>query len=447
METKTKIKLEYKSDTDTQESNTQESDTQESDTQESDTQESDTNSYISSSSDEHYNQSDNLDLSGKLLNKYNIISKIGSGADAIVWLGYNIEDSKYYAIKVNEPNEYKKGCEEFRFLKKLPEKLVVFNHLKESFVEQNGTKKYACGVFELQTGNLDALLRKSNLEDGLPVKTVRKIMYQILIALKHMHQKLKVYHADLKTDNILLKGINNFDKEIIRQYTEMNFHEIYNKTKQSYWIDKGKSLDTIDKMKSENKKEIREKIHHIFCEKIIFPDKDEKYNIDSKILENCNITVSDFGTFCGEDEQFEGSFGTRYYRAPEVILKGECSYSVDIWALGCIFYELLTGRLLFDPEKDSRHSRDEYHLYWIQKFCGKYPIGFLKKTKMWKKYFNNEGDMLTMKYNLKDIKEVFQMYNVNEDLEKIVSLIKGMLEISPKRRFGVDECLSHPFFL
>jgi hypothetical protein len=93
--------------------------------------ESENNSYISSSSDEYYNQADNLDLSSKLLNKYNIISKIGSGADAIVWLGYNMEDSKYYAIKVNEPSEYKKGSEEFRFLKKLPEKLPVFNHLKE----------------------------------------------------------------------------------------------------------------------------------------------------------------------------------------------------------------------------------------------------------------------------------------------------------------------------
>jgi serine/threonine protein kinase len=409
--------------------------------------ESESNSYISSSSDENCNQSDNLELSGKLLNKYNIISKIGSGADAIVWLGYNLEDTKYYAIKVNEAKEYKKGSEEFKFLKKLPEKLPVFNHLKESFVEQDGTKKYACGVFELQTGNLDALLRKSNLEDGLPIKHVRKIMYQVLIALKHMHQKLKVYHADLKTDNILLKGINNFDKEIIRQYNEMNFYEEYTKAKQNYWLEKGKTLDTIDKLKSEKKKEIREKIHQLFCEKIIFPDKDEKYNIDSKYIENCNVTVSDFGTFCGEEEQFEGSFGTRYYRAPEVILKGECSYGVDIWALGCIFYELLTGRLLFDPEKDSKHSRDEYHLYWIQRFCGKYPVGFLKKTKMWKKYFNAEGEMLTMKYKSKDFKEVLEMYNVNEDLDKVVSLLKGMLDISPKHRFDIDSCLSHPFFL
>jgi len=411
------------------------------------TTESENTSYISSSSDEYYNQADNLDLAGKLLNKYNIISKIGSGADAIVWLAYNMDDSKYYAIKVNEPNEYKKGSEEFRFLKKLPEKLPVFNHLKESFVEQNGNKKYACGVFELQTGNLDALLRKSKLDDGLPVKIVRKIMYQVLIALKHMHQKLKVYHADLKTDNILLKGINNFDKEVIRQYNEMNFGEIYKKTKESYWIDKGKTLDTIDKMKSENKKEIREKIHQIFCEKIIFPEKDEKYNIDSKYLENCNVTVSDFGTFCREEEQFDGSFGTRYYRAPEVILRGECSYGVDIWAMGCIFYELLTGRLLFDPEKDSKHSRDEYHLYWIQRFCGKYPTSFLKKTKMCKKYFNAEGEMLTMKYKSKDFKEVLEMYNVNEDLDKVVSLLKGMLDISPKHRFDIDACLSHPFFL
>ena len=127
--------------------------------------ESSDNSYISTSSDEMCHHSDNLDLTRNILNKYNIISEIGKGADAIVWLAFNMDDSNFYAIKVNEPNEYKKGMDEINFLKKLPEKMNVFNHLKDSFVEQRNNKKYACGVFELQSTNLDSLLRKSKLED------------------------------------------------------------------------------------------------------------------------------------------------------------------------------------------------------------------------------------------------------------------------------------------
>lgn len=406
-------------------------------------------SYVSTSSDDVSHHSENLDLKGKILNKYNIINEIGKGADAIVWLGYNIEDLKFYAIKVNEPNEYKKGLEEFKFLKKLPEKLLVFNHLKESFIEEKGNNKYACGVFELQTGNLDSLIRKSNIVDGLPIQIVKKIMYQLLTAIKYLHQKIKVYHADIKTDNILLKGQNSFDKIIIEQYTSHNFVEKYIESKKQFWLNKSKSLDSINKMKPIDKKKIRADVHKHICEQLEYPDRLEKYKINQELISNCNITLSDFGTYCTEDEHYETEFGTRYYRAPEIILMGETSYSVDIWALGCVFYELLTGRILFDPEKDSKHSRDEYHLWWINSYCGDFPIDFLKKTKYWKTFFNKSGKLINMKipYHQNDLlKELVQQYNVVDDLDNIMNLLKGMLEISPNKRFDVGICLNHPFF-
>ena len=404
-------------------------------------------SYISTSSDDVCHHSENLDLTGKLLNKYNIINEIGKGADAIVWLGYNVEDSKFYAIKVNEPNEYKKGLEEFKFLKKLPIKLQVFNHLKESFIEQKGNLKYSCGVFELHTGNLDSLIRKSDIEDGLPVHVVKKIMYQLLTAIKYLHQKVKVYHADIKTDNILLKGQNSFDKIIIKQYTSQNFIEKYTESKKQFWLNKGNNLNSINKMKSIDKKKIREVVHKHICQKLEYPSTLEKYKINQELIFNCNVTLSDFGTYCKEDEHYDTEFGTRYYRAPEIILMGETSYGVDIWALGCVFYELLTGRILFDPEKDSKHSRDEYHLWWINSYCGDFPISFLKKTKHYKKFFNNSGKLLNMKLsNTSSIKELLQSYNILNEIENVTDLLKGMLEISPLKRFDINKCLHHVFF-
>jgi serine/threonine protein kinase len=404
--------------------------------------ESSVGSNVSTSSDDVYHHTDNLDLTSKLLNKYNIINEIGKGADAIVWLAYNVEDYKFYAIKVNEPNEYKKGLEEFKFLKKIP-KIQVFNQLKDNFTEQRENKKYACGVFELQTGNLDALIRKSDLENGLPVKIVKKMMMQLFQAIKFLHQKLNVYHADIKTDNILLKGQNNFDKKIIEQYTSHNFNSKYLELKKEY-LTKDKKI-----LNSDDKKKIREIVHKNICEKIEYPDKSEKYKINPNFILNCNVTLSDFGAYCKENEHYESEFGTRYYRAPEIILMGKSSYAVDIWASGCVFYELLTGRILFDPEKDSKHSRDEYHLWWINSICGDFSIKFLKKTKYWKKYFDSSGKLLNIKSPLNNenlIKKLLQKYNVLEDIDLIVDLLKGMLEISPIRRFDVDKCLKHPFF-
>ena len=412
--------------------------------------ENDSYSIVSTSSDEIIEQFDNLDLKGKTLNKYNIIYEIGKGADAIVWLAFSIEDSKFYAIKVNEPKEYKKGLSEFNFIKKLPSKLKCFNHLKETFVEHtilnNKTKKYSCGVFELHTGNLDSLLRGGSCENGLSVPIVKKMMYQLLTALKYLHKQMKVFHADIKTDNILLKGYNNYDESIMKQYLEGDFFGKYKEAKKTFWLGKGKTIETLDKMKKEDKLKIRQIVHEIICEKIIFPEKELRHSINQEYINKSYISLADFGAFCTEDEHYEEEFGTRYYRAPEIILMGDCNFKVDIWAAGCVFYELLTGRILFDPEKCSNYNRDAYHLYHMNRHMGDFPIGFLKKTKYWKKFFNAKGKLEGFEIETRHFKDKLDSYNVTEQQDEIIDLLKGMLAISPNQRFDAEKCLSHNFF-
>ena len=389
----------------------------------------DSESCVSSSSDDKCEHTDNLDLKNNILKKYNIISEIGRGGDAIVWLGYNIEDQKYYAIKVYGPDDYKKTLEEIAFLRKLPKDYNVFNHLKDDFVEEIDKKKYVCAVFELHSCDLDRVLRKSKLEDGLPIPIVKKIMVQLLTAIRYMHKNIKAFHCDIKTDNILLKGINNYDLNIIQQYDSMNFSKLYQSERKN-----GKIKD---------KTNIRKTIHKNLCDKIIFQDKSEKNNI---IVDNeLSISLSDFGTFCYENESFNSDFGTRYYLAPETILKGDISYGVDIWACGCVFYELLTGVLLFDPSKTSKYSRDDFHLLRINEICGNFPLNFIKKTKYWKDFFNKNGELLMCEPNKINMKELLKKHNVFDCLDEIIELLEGMLQINPKKRFTVDDCLNHKF--
>lgn len=44
---------------------------------------------------------------------------------------------------------------------------------------------------------------------------------------------------------------------------------------------------------------------------------------------------------------------TRWYRAPELLV-GASSYThaVDVWAIGCIFVELVTGSAIFTGDSD-----------------------------------------------------------------------------------------------
>ena len=78
-------------------------------------------------------------------------------------------------------------------------------------------------------------------------------------------------------------------------------------------------------------------------------------NIVLDNAEGDNLKIIDFGM--SKEIKWDpklsltNEVGTLYYRAPE-LLEGSTKYTkaTDIWAIGCIFYELLTRKVLFKGE-------------------------------------------------------------------------------------------------
>lgn len=410
-------------------------------------------SEVSLSSDEDLSQDDNIDLEGGIINNYNVICELGRGAFSIVWLVYCIKDNKYYALKVQNPQEYKDGLSEISFVKKLPTNPPVFNnlieHFTETITEKNVSRRYLCSVWNLHCSNIDSIIRKGQYKDGLPLHLVNRIMKQLIEAVRILHRKFRVFHGDIKSDNILIKGVNNKDKFIIDRYNKADFFGKYSQAKKDYWLQKGKSLDSIDKMSKEVKKEIRRLVHKSITEKILEDYMTEsnysdisKHSIDSKYIENIEISLADFGTHCNEDNYYEQPFGTRYYQAPEIILMGKCSYPVDIWAIGCTYFELLTGHLLFDPIKDSEHSRDYYHLCLINETCGNFPLKSITKTKYGNRFFTSRGNIID--YETGEMKRLDNKLSnfLNETAkadDSIKENLKEMLEIDVSKRVHIED--------
>lgn len=403
------------------------------------------------SSDEILEHSDNIDFTGKILKKYNIVCELGRGSYSIVWLAYNISDSKFYALKVQDPSEFKDGLSEIKFVQKLPINPPIFNNIIEYFIENIDQKKYLCSVWNLHCSNLDSIIRKSSYQNGLPLDKVKKIMKNLIESLRILHTKYKVFHGDIKTDNILVKGINDKDKFLIQAYKNEKFDEKYINQKHDFWTSKGNKLEDINKMKIEDKLVIRKQIHNDITTKILEEyelSNISKYSIDSKYLEEMNTSLADFGTHCEEHNYYEESFGTRYYQAPEIILMGKCSYPVDIWALGCTFYELLSGKILFDPIKDSNYSRDYYHLCLINETCGNFDKNFIKKTTYYKRFFD-------YRYNIKEYikpnenrldRKINELNLSDQDKKVVKELLSIMLTIDDKRRVTIDKLCTHNYF-
>uniref|UniRef100_A0A8D3DPV3 mitogen-activated protein kinase n=1 Tax=Scophthalmus maximus TaxID=52904 RepID=A0A8D3DPV3_SCOMX len=66
------------------------------------------------------------------------------------------------------------------------------------------------------------------------------------------------------------------------------------------------------------------------------------------VNEDCELKILDFGLARHTDDEMTGYVATRWYRAPEIMLNWmHYNMTVDIWSVGCIMAELLTGRTLF----------------------------------------------------------------------------------------------------
>jgi len=382
---------------------------------------SDTESSNSYNSSETSGQSDfdnfTLKLFGRVIDNYHFITKLGNGAYAEVWMAYNHIKDDFVAVKVQNHDSYQEARDEVKLLKQL-NKAPYTSHLIESFIVKDKDNKYYAMVFPLFGNNLDRITRYDKYNDGLPEKIVLKFLKQSIQALEYLHKKLNVIHCDIKPENFMVSTLTTKSKEIIRLYNSKKFRELYNSVKKEL------KEDVDDK-------KIREKIHQQQLKNL----NDLPSSFSEETIADGDFYLADFGGFCHIDEKYDEDYGTRYYRAPENILVSEdMDYKVDIWSLGCTLYELLTNKVLFNPDKDKKFDRDYYHLAEIF-LLGKMSNKEIKSCNRRKEFFHKDGtckDLPTE--NLTQVKERL------EELPKYwEKLLKGMLTPSFKKRFSITE--------
>ena len=151
---------------------------------------------------------------------------------------------------------------------------------------------------------------------------------------------------------------------------------------------------------------------------------------------NDNLKLADFGlarTFSIPVRPYSEEVVTLWYRAPEILL-GSMDYCtpIDIWAIGCIFAEMVTKRPLFagDSELDQ--------LYRIFRILG------TPNEEVWPGVTK-----------LRDYKSTFPNWPSNP-IQTVVSglnldalgqdLLNRMLRYDPNARITAKAALSHPYF-
>ena len=108
-------------------------------------------------------------------------------------------------------------------------------------------------------------------------------------------------------------------------------------------------------------------------------------NILLKQQGRSGIKVIDFGSSCYEHQRIYTYIQSRFYRAPEVILGAKYGMPIDIWSLGCILAELLTGYPLFPGEDEGDQ------LACIIEIFGAPPQSLLDHSKRARQFISSKG--------------------------------------------------------
>uniref|UniRef100_A0A1I8A9R5 Dual specificity tyrosine-phosphorylation-regulated kinase mbk-2 n=2 Tax=Steinernema glaseri TaxID=37863 RepID=A0A1I8A9R5_9BILA len=97
------------------------------------------------------------------------------------------------------------------------------------------------------------------------------------------------------------------------------------------------------------------------------------------------IKVIDFGSSCFAHQRIYTYIQSRFYRAPEVIMGAKYGMPIDMWSLGCILAELLTGYPLLPGEDEN----DQLAL--IIELLGMPPTKVIENAKRARNFISSKG--------------------------------------------------------
>ncbi|XP_074644711.1 dual specificity tyrosine-phosphorylation-regulated kinase 2-like [Tubulanus polymorphus] len=216
---------------------------------------------------------------------------------------------------------------------------------------------------------------------------------QVHVALKMVRNE-KRFHRQAQEEIRILEHLKKQDKEnanniihivehfvfrnhicITFELLSMNLYELIKKNKFQ-----GFSLQLVRKFAHS----ILQCLDALHKNRIIHCDLKPE-NILLKQQGRSGIKVIDFGSSCYEHQRIYTYIQSRFYRAPEVILGAKYGMPIDMWSLGCILAELLTGYPLFPGEDEGDQ------LACVIEMLGMPPQKLLDQSKRARNFVSSKG--------------------------------------------------------
>jgi cyclin-dependent kinase 2 len=163
--------------------------------------------------------------------------------------------------------------------------------------------------------------------------------------------------------------------------------------------------------------------------------------------------VCDFGfskPYTKQGDQTPGIV-TVTYRAPEIVLSDpNYDYKIDVWSLGCVFFELVAKNALFNEVDDDNFKLMKHILETIDEPLNKVQF------KQWITDCHSKDFKISNRYS-KPRPSYYEQLDLSDNgvqafeaqcgkLNDFCDLLEKMLSFNPKNRFDIHQCLNHHFF-
>ncbi|PGH28903.1 CMGC/SRPK protein kinase [[Emmonsia] crescens] len=342
--------------------------------------------------------------------KYQIVGKLGFGVTSTVWLARDLEGHRYVTLKVYTRDEANQ--EEFQIYKYLNQG----NHLHPGYAHV----RTALDVFTIPRpgGDHHCLVQKPmwesfrdllyrNPSHRFTEDLLRAGLMQVFLALDYLHSECKLVHTDIKGDNILQEIA---DETILESFAKAE-------------------------LESPSPRKFINGIPVYASRRLELPKTFGQ------------VILSDFGSAVRGDERRNHDAQPNIYRSPEVMLKTEWSYPIDIWNVGVMIWDLFEGKHMFhgnDPNGKSYSTRA--HLAEVISILGPPPLDMLKRGIRSPEFFTEDGRWKNgieppQQTSLEESEEFLE----GKNKEMFLVFIRGMLQWRPEDRKTAKELLEDPW--
>ncbi|KAK5627602.1 hypothetical protein RRF57_003317 [Xylaria bambusicola] len=358
-------------------------------------------------------------------NRYQVVAKIGCGACSTTWLGHDLQslgrDHTYVSLKVHRNDlQHSRELEIYEHIKKHTAHLSSY-HIRpvhEFFRIEGQYRDHDVMVqtpLTIAVSHLQRFILSGNV---FTPHLAKAVVQRVLRSLDFLHSDAHVIHSGkfhcsrearyIHSENLLMGCKNRDDRD--RYFAQVEEAELNNPVPRKVMKDKT-----------------------IYVTQVLNGPIDEVY-------------LCDFGQarIGGEGS---GDPGPVFQRAPEVILDMKWSYSIDLWNVGLLAWEMLHGERLFE-QYDRKYTwlNDAHHLANMIALLGPPPLDFLNRNKTYLQFWREGGDWRgIVPIPRKRTFESLDLSLMGEEKARFLDFLRALLCWAPEKRLTAKQALSHPW--